>query len=95
MDILKWIQNWYKSNCNGDWEHGYGVKIETIDNPGWGVKIDLKGTKWENVKLDPIFVDKGDLDWYSIKLENNSFEAACDPDKLSFVLNIFKELIQK
>ena len=38
------LSDWYESNCNDDWEHGYGVKIETLDNPGWLVQIDLFGT---------------------------------------------------
>lgn len=41
-DPLKGLQDWYCSQCNGDWEHGYGVSIETLDNPGWSLKIELK-----------------------------------------------------
>ncbi len=37
MNTLTWIQKWYAKHCNGDWEHFYGVKIETVDNPGWSV----------------------------------------------------------
>ncbi|OAX48412.1 hypothetical protein gpAD87_09590 [Paenibacillus sp. AD87] len=44
MNTLKWLQNWYLENCNGDWEHSYGVKIDTVDNPGWSVEIDLTDT---------------------------------------------------
>lgn len=33
MDILKWLENWYSSNCDGDWEHLYGITIRTLDNP--------------------------------------------------------------
>ena len=25
MDIIVWIQNWYKNNYDGDWEHLYGT----------------------------------------------------------------------
>ena len=45
MDILCWLQNWYHSNCDGGWEHLYGVKIDTLDNPGWSVAIDLEDTE--------------------------------------------------
>lgn len=34
-NIFEWLQKWYKSQCDGDWEHEYGIKIETVDNPGW------------------------------------------------------------
>lgn len=35
MEMNDWLSNWHKLNCNGDWEHTYGIKIETLDNPGW------------------------------------------------------------
>ncbi len=38
------LQNWYAAHCNTDWEHLYGVKVDTLDNPGWMVHIDLEGT---------------------------------------------------
>ena len=44
MDLIKWIEEWYLSNCNNDWEHCYGVKIDNIDNPGWTINIDLIDT---------------------------------------------------
>lgn len=43
-DVLQWLQNWYISQVDGDWEHQYGVAIETLDNPGWKVTIDLQRT---------------------------------------------------
>ena len=36
---LIWLLSWYHSQCDGDWEHGNGVKIGTIDNPGWFFKV--------------------------------------------------------
>ncbi|MFD5200063.1 Imm53 family immunity protein [Streptomyces sp. NPDC058375] len=28
------LQGWYSAQCNEDWEHEWGGKIETLDNPG-------------------------------------------------------------
>jgi hypothetical protein len=39
-DNLTWLMRWYLAECNGDWEHSYGVRVETLDNPGWSLKID-------------------------------------------------------
>ena len=39
------LEEWYARQCNGDWEHHYGVRVETIDNPGWRVRIDLAETR--------------------------------------------------
>jgi hypothetical protein len=44
MDLLEWLQGWYRSQCNGDWEHCYELVIETLDNPGWSISIPLEGT---------------------------------------------------
>lgn len=50
-EILIWIQDWYEAQCDGDWEHDYGVEINTLDNPGWMVKVDLTGTSLEGASF--------------------------------------------
>ena len=42
--MLTWLEGWYTRCCDGEWEHRYGVCIETLDNPGWLIRIDLTGT---------------------------------------------------
>ncbi len=51
MREMECINKWFEEQCNGDWEHIYGIKIYTLDNPGWAVKIDLYDTDLENVFL--------------------------------------------
>ena len=46
--ILKWLEEWYNGNCDGDWQHEYGIKIETVDNPG-SIKIALSYTPIESL----------------------------------------------
>lgn len=41
VTAIQRIRTWFAGQCDGDWEHQNGVKIETTDNPGWSVKIDL------------------------------------------------------
>lgn len=41
MELLRFLQDWYLSQCDGDWEHQLGIDIGTIDNPGWTVKVSL------------------------------------------------------
>lgn len=33
------IEQYYKENCDGIWEHSYGFTIESYNNPGWLIKI--------------------------------------------------------
>jgi hypothetical protein len=43
-DVLAELQRWYLDQCDGDWEHAYGITIDTLDNPGWSLRIDLTET---------------------------------------------------
>lgn len=94
MEILNWIEKWYISNCDGDWEHSYGVKINTIDNPGWEINIDLSETDFEKVEMPYSLNEKNDKDWYGISVKDGIYSAAGDPTKLRFLLEKFKEFIE-
>src|SRR5687767_10746727 len=93
MEILQWIQEWYKKQCDGNWEHSYGIKIESLDNPGWQIKIDLEGTELEGYEIKYTLIEKAPDDWYGLKIEENIFHAAGDPNKLIFLLEKFKETV--
>ncbi len=90
INNFEWLQKWYQSQCDGDWEHEYGIKIETVDNPGWYVVINLTGTVCEGKLFSPIQVNTNDNDWYFCLLRDNSFEASCGPCNLDIILNIFR-----
>ncbi len=92
-NILEWISNWYLQNCDGNWEHDFGIIIETLDNPGWSIIIDTVGT---SVKLEDkpwILQEKSPKDWYGYKILNGKFEASGDPTKLQFLLNVFQKML--
>jgi Immunity protein 53 len=89
MSILTELQQWYASNCNGDWEHSYGITIETLDNPGWLLKIELEETNLQNRSFPSIDIDNNEDDWYICKVNNNRFEALGDPGKLNKLVEIF------
>ncbi|MEJ6791253.1 MAG: immunity 53 family protein [Lacinutrix sp.] len=95
MEITDWIQNWFKNNCDGDWEHGNGIQITTIDNPGWDVEIDISNTSLTNIEIPWILNENSKQDWYAVKIENQVFNASGDFGKLTFLLGLFKEMIEK
>ena len=33
--VIGTLERWFKSRCDGSWEHDFGITIETTDNPGW------------------------------------------------------------
>lgn len=90
MSALQKLQQWYLQHCNNDWEHDFGIKIETLDNPGWSIKIDLQLTALQYVTLE-ISEEKSELDWYYIKAKDSVFQAYCDATKLEFIITYFLE----
>ena len=91
LDILSWLQKWYFQQCNGEWEHGYGIKINTIDNPGWRVKINLHDTVLAGKPLNRIKIERSDDNWVHYWVENSIFEAAGGPENLSEIFYLFKK----
>jgi hypothetical protein len=95
MDEIIEIQHWYLNECDGDWEHEYGVRIETLDNPGWVVEIDVAETGLEAKPFEPVGRGVGvasiddDQDWYICNVQNKKFTARCGPHHLQTVLKIF------
>lgn len=94
-NTLNEIQKWFKSQCNGDWEHNYGLTIETLDNPGWHVTIDLKDTILPALPDMELRVEKNEKDWYMVMIRDGKFTGSGDPLKLEIILQKFLELIQK
>ncbi|HEY0134050.1 MAG TPA: Imm53 family immunity protein, partial [Nannocystis sp.] len=59
-DVMRRLQTWYASMCDGDWEHRFGVRITTLDNPGWHVRIDILETGLEIDEFVAVRVDRSD-----------------------------------
>jgi len=57
------LEQGYTSQCNGEWEHSYGIHIETLDNPGWRIKIDLRGTRKQGFVLERQRINRTENDW--------------------------------
>jgi hypothetical protein len=90
VDLLKRLQDWYASQCNGDWEHTYGISILTMDNPGWTFEVELVDTYLFDRAFDAVHVQGADKnDWYVCKIENHVFKAMSGPNRLWDVIAIF------
>jgi hypothetical protein len=83
------LEQWYLAQCNGDWEHQYGIKIETLDNPGWILRVDLKGTPAESRQLDWKKIERSEHDWIHYRMENKQFVAAAGPKNLNEAIDTF------
>ncbi|MGC2638398.1 MAG: immunity 53 family protein [Acidobacteriaceae bacterium] len=83
------LRSWYESNCNGDWEHQFGIAIVTLDNPGWSVEIDLKGTPLEQEDFEKVTIDRSEKDWAFASKQDGKFRIACGVRNLDEALRIF------
>ena len=92
---LEWLQQWYSSQCDGDWEHTYGVKITTLDNPGWRVQIGLAETELEGIQVPREEINRSDDDWFTFVVEADAFDGACGPRNLTEVLAAFRDIVEK
>ena len=92
MDTIQKLQLWYKDQCNGLWEHQYGLSIDTLDNPGWVVLIDLVGTDLQTVQMEPIIQERTDTDWHHCKIDGGKFVGNGGPLNLDDILRTFLEL---
>ncbi|MFG2672166.1 immunity 53 family protein [Streptomyces sp. NPDC048445] len=88
--LLDWLQNWYAQQCDGDWEHEWGVKIATLDNPGWTIEIDLKETDLEEREYTLQEVGRSAQDWVRTWTVERTFHAACGPGNLTEALTLFR-----
>jgi len=95
-NTLERLQRWYELNCNEDWEHTYGVKIENCDNPGWLITIDLEDTYLQNLTFKTTQHQNADEnDWIICKKDNFKFKGAGGPQKLEEMLIVFLEWAEK
>ena len=89
MNVLQELQRWYQSHCNGDWEHGHGVRIDTLDNPGWSVTIDLDETDIEGRSFQEVKRLGSKSAWIHCQVVDGKFEGRGGPFMLEEILRTF------
>ena len=94
INYLQWIQSWYESQCDGDWEHSTGIRIETLDNPGWNIEISLEGTDLEDKLFSPLEIERNEFDWFYCKIEELIFKGYGGSKNLEEIIKIFKEWVE-
>jgi hypothetical protein len=103
-ECLEWLMRWYLAECNSDWEHSYGLKIDTLDNPGWSLKIDLRETELEGRPFQRVAKGEAASDleewqrsgsWWVADVKADAFEAACGPLDLPAVIQLFRDWVEQ
>src|ERR1700759_4998673 len=99
---LRWLEHWYLGHCDGKWEHGFGLEIQTLDNPGWHVIIALEGTELTSAVFEPIRRESSETDWLSCRViepkddgsgalrNHRRFEGHGGPLNLGDIFSVFR-----
>ncbi len=91
MDALTWLQAWYLSRCDGEWEHSKGVRIDTLDNPGWSVEVDIGAAPTPA----PIEEERSRHDWIKCEIRHGRFYGYGGPANLQEVLGVLRRWVEQ
>lgn len=89
MEGITRLQKWYADQCDGDWEHQHGIKIDTLDNPGWTITIDLEGTAQAKLAFERVNLDHSETGWMRCWVEHAKFEGRSSPHNLDAMIQQF------
>ncbi|MDR7219937.1 immunity 53 family protein [Aminobacter aminovorans] len=88
---LDWLSTWYQGRCNGEWEELHGVRIDTLDNPGWSITIDLDGTALAGKAFSEIKYNyEHEADWWLCRVRDGKFEGVGGPLHLKTLIDVFR-----
>jgi Immunity protein 53 len=98
MDPFARLASWYEQQCDGEWEHHSGVSIESLDNPGWKLEVDLKPAPADQeartiaVDGSPPTTENGYRNgpsWMVCEVRDGKFMGAGDPSRLVELVSRF------
>ena len=96
---FEWLQRFYLSLCNGDWEHSYGCTIENVDNPGWSFNFELRDTVYEDLEGPGVSLAADQTedgpDWLFLKKVGPTIQGSCGPLKLDELIGEFRTWIEE
>lgn len=95
MNNFLWLEQWFQTQCNGAWERSRGIIIETLDNPGWQIRIDLNETPYAEIRNASIKqLHLNDSEWMICRIENGVFLGSGGPIMLGPIVQIFRNWIE-
>jgi hypothetical protein len=83
------LEKWFAARCDGNWEQHYGVRIDSLDNPGWTLEIDLDGTPAQSRCLARTMIQRGENDWINFWVADKRFHARMGVGNLDEAIGIF------
>ncbi|MBV9865619.1 MAG: immunity 53 family protein [Abitibacteriaceae bacterium] len=87
--VLSDLQAWYAAQCDGEWEHEFGIEIKTMDNPGWSLRVNLEDTLLEDKSFGEVKRQDSKDSWVQCFIEGKYFIGFGGPHQLTELLTIF------
>lgn len=75
---------------DGNWEHSKGIRISTLDNPGWSLTVDIADLELSDRAFDAVKVERSEHDWVHARVRAGKFEAFGGPGNLPEMLVCFQ-----
>jgi len=94
MDNLTWLTDWFAKRCDGEWESDFGVSIESVNNPGWMVRIDLDGTGVDPSSFAAMAEQRSPSNWVECKVEAGAWMGGAGVGNLDEVIGIFRAWVE-
>ena len=91
IDGLFRLEAWHARRRAGEWKRHHGITIATLDNPGWRLRIDARGSDQRERPFAPISVATSDLDWLECRVYDRIIEDAGGPDKPALIPRAFRD----
>ena len=90
MNSFDFIVAWFAAHCDGDWEHDVGIRVATLDNPGWRVDIRIEDTELQGIEIDWKVDEQSEQEWLQWRATGRFFEARCGPKDLGRAFDAFR-----
>lgn len=94
-ESLTKLAEWFSATCNGDWEHGHGITISTLDNPGWRVEIDVGDFQIPTSEFAAFEMRTADDNWIITVFDDSVFHGSCSPNNLDRMIGLFLDWISR
>src|SRR3954447_23427261 len=88
-DAMGELEQWFLSQCDGNWEHSHSIEIGTTDNPGWAVVIEVEGTALESRPFEDMEMRRSDRDYVACWRWPDAWQADCGMTNLAEAIACF------
>lgn len=88
------LQDWYLRGSDGELEPTYDIQIDTLEEPGWSLCIQLDGTALAGRALPEMAIERTQSDWIHAWTDDHALHIDCGPLNLTEAIKTFTSWAQ-